>query len=45
MPELLCGGILDGIFRHLVYCGKRKRYKILGYKIETLSSSFRFYRC
>lgn len=40
-----CGGILDGIFRHLVYCGKRKRYKILGYKIETLSSSFRFYRC
>ena len=27
MPELLCGGIPDGIFRHLAYSGKRKDIK------------------
>jgi len=26
MPELLCGGIPDGIFRNLAYSGVRNRY-------------------
>lgn len=45
MPELPCGGYRIGIFSHIVITAREKRYKILSHKIETLSSSFRFYKC